>query len=72
MKQAKYSYVRKTVDNYYIETKTGRGRSSFWIQREKFDSYKEAKTRYSKYVEEMRQQGGSVIIRKRREKLASG
>lgn len=72
MNKAKYTYARKTVDNYYIETKTGRGRGSFWIQREKFSSYKEAKAKYNRYVEEMKQQGGSVIIKKRREKVAAG
>ena len=70
--KAKYTYERKTVDNYYIETKTGRGRGSFWIQREKFSSHKEAKAKYNRYLEEMKKQGGSVIIRKRREKLAAG
>ena len=72
MNKARYTYARKTVDNYYIETKTGRGRGSVWIQREKFSSYKEAKAKYNRYVEEMKQQGGSVIIKKRREKVAAG
>lgn len=72
MKKAKYTYERKTVDNYYIETKTGKGRESFWIRREKFSSHKAAREKLDKYKEEMKQQGGMVIIRKRREKLAAG
>lgn len=61
------AYVRKTVDQWDIETNYGYG----WEVESSYDNYKKAKADYAEYQIHMNRYGGTVRLKHHRIKKAT-